>query len=106
MRLAILSDIHGNLTALDAVLADLARRGPFDALGVAGDLCEWGPYPRDVLQRVRGLGLLGMEERVRHLGGTFEVDSRPGCGTMLKILLPLASMNGDGHNGSNSHPAG
>lgn len=57
-------------------------------------------------QRVRGLGLLGMEERVRHLGGTFEVDSRPGCGTMLKILLPLASMNGDGHNGSNSHPAG
>lgn len=56
MRLAILSDIHGNLTALEAVLADIDARGPFDALGVAGDLCEWGPQPRDVLRRVRALG--------------------------------------------------
>jgi len=57
-------------------------------------------------QRVRGMGLLGMEEHVRHLGGTFEIDSKPGYGTALRILLPLASLNGDGHNGSNSHPAG
>lgn len=59
-------------------------------------------------QRVRGLGLLGMEERVRHLGGTFEIDSRPGRGTLLHIALPLASLNGDGRNGaqSNSHSAG
>jgi signal transduction histidine kinase len=41
-------------------------------------------------QRVRGLGLLGMEERVRHLGGSFEIDSSPGCGTLLRIALPLA----------------
>src|ERR1700730_13948630 len=50
-------------------------------------------------RRVRGLGLLGMEERVRHLGGTFEIDSRPGRGTLLNIALPLASLNGDGRNG-------
>ncbi len=56
MRLAILSDIHGNLAALEAVLADLEARGPVDALGVAGDLCEWGPQPREVLRRVRALG--------------------------------------------------
>ena len=56
MRLAILSDIHGNVTALEAVLADVAARGPFDALGVAGDLCEWGPQPREALQRLRALG--------------------------------------------------
>jgi signal transduction histidine kinase len=60
-------------------------------------------------QRVRGLGLglLGMEERVRHLGGKFEIDSRPGRGTLLNIALPLASLNGDGRNGSraNSHSA-
>jgi predicted phosphodiesterase len=56
MRLAIMSDIHGNLTALEAVLADIAARGPFDALGVAGDLCEWGPQPRETLARVRDLG--------------------------------------------------
>lgn len=41
-------------------------------------------------KRVRGLGLLGMEERVRHLGGTFEVDSHAGCGTLLRVSLPLA----------------
>jgi len=59
-------------------------------------------------QRVRGLGLLGMEERVRHLGGKFEIDSRPGLGTLLHIVLPLASLTGDGRNGrhSNSHSAG
>ena len=59
-------------------------------------------------QRVRGLGLLGMEERVRHLGGSFEIDSHPGRGTALRIALPLASLNGDGRNGasSNSHSAG
>ena len=37
----------------------------------------------------RGLGLLGMEERVSHLGGTFRVDSKPGQGTLLTIELPL-----------------
>jgi signal transduction histidine kinase len=42
-------------------------------------------------QRVRGLGLLGMEERVHHLGGIFGIDSQPGRGTLLKIMLPLAN---------------
>ncbi len=42
-------------------------------------------------ERVRGLGLLGMEERVRHLGGTFQIDSRPGRGTLLRVTLPLAA---------------
>ena len=41
--------------------------------------------------RVRGLGLVGMEERVTHLGGAFEVRSRPGAGTRVAAELPLAS---------------
>lgn len=41
--------------------------------------------------RVRGLGLVGMEERVTHLGGAFEVRSRPGSGTRVAVELPLAS---------------
>jgi hypothetical protein len=41
-------------------------------------------------ERVRGLGLLGMEERARHLGGTFHIDSRPGRGTLLRVTLPLS----------------
>jgi signal transduction histidine kinase len=54
--------------------------------------------------RVHGLGLRGMEERVRHLGGTFEIDSHPGRGTKVQIVLPLRSLNGN-HNGTNPHPA-
>jgi signal transduction histidine kinase len=42
-------------------------------------------------QRVRGLGLAGMAERVNHLGGAFRVHSRPGAGTQLEVELPLAS---------------
>ena len=57
-------------------------------------------------QRVRGMGLLGMEERVRHLGGAFEVDSSPGRGTVVKVALPLASLNGVTPNGANPHPVG
>lgn len=41
--------------------------------------------------RVRGLGLVGMEERVTHLGGAFEVRSRPGAGTKVEVELPIAS---------------
>jgi signal transduction histidine kinase len=39
--------------------------------------------------RVRGLGLLGMEERVKHLGGTLHLRSQPGGGTLLKVDLPV-----------------
>jgi signal transduction histidine kinase len=42
-------------------------------------------------QHVRGLGLVGMEERVNHLGGTFQVRSEPGRGTLLTAELPLAA---------------
>jgi predicted phosphodiesterase len=53
-RVALLSDIHGNLVALEAVLADMARRGPFDRIIVAGDLAWSGPWPAEVVDRVRG----------------------------------------------------
>jgi len=42
-------------------------------------------------RRVRGLGLVGMEERVIHLGGAFVIDSRPGSGTRVAVELPIAS---------------
>jgi signal transduction histidine kinase len=42
-------------------------------------------------RRVRGLGLVGMEERVNHLGGAFAVKSAPGSGTRVEVELPLAS---------------
>lgn len=39
----------------------------------------------------RGLGLLGMEERVTHLGGRFHLQSEPGYGTGLRIEIPFAA---------------
>jgi signal transduction histidine kinase len=44
-------------------------------------------------EKTRGLGMLGMEERVRQLGGQFEVQSAPGKGTVLKVrlLIPVAA---------------
>jgi signal transduction histidine kinase len=41
---------------------------------------------------VRGLGLLGMEERVGRLGGKLQIDSRPGRGTTISAELPLPEM--------------
>ena len=40
-------------------------------------------------QRVRGLGLLGMEERVKRLGGVLMIESRTGRGTSVTAELPL-----------------
>ncbi len=44
-------------------------------------------------RQVKGLGLLGIEERVARLGGTFEIDSEPRGGTILKVELPAVAAN-------------
>jgi predicted phosphodiesterase len=49
--LAILSDLHGNLPALEAVLADLAPLA-VDQVIVAGDVINWGPFSAQVMARV------------------------------------------------------
>ena len=56
---------------------------------------------------VRGLGLLGMEERVKHVGGNFDVDSHPGRGTTVRAELPLAGLfSAANKNGHHSYSAG
>lgn len=56
MRLALLSDIHGNHVALDAVLDDVTRCGPVDAVVNLGD-SYYGPlWPRETRQRLDALG--------------------------------------------------
>jgi predicted phosphodiesterase len=56
MRIAIISDIHGNHIALQAVLQDLALQDTIDQLVIAGDLCLNGPQPKEVIDTLRGLG--------------------------------------------------
>jgi signal transduction histidine kinase len=55
---------------------------------------------------VRGLGLLGMEERVRRLGGIWRIDSRPGQGTTVYAELPLPEMTPTELHAAHSHIAG
>src|SRR5260370_28343520 len=55
MRLAILSDIHGNPLALDAVLADIQSQGEVDAYWVLGDFAALGYDPKTPLEKVTAL---------------------------------------------------
>ncbi|MFW5748337.1 MAG: metallophosphoesterase family protein [Chloroflexota bacterium] len=69
MRLAVISDIHGNLTALDAVLADLAGVGEVDRVWHLGDYAAFGGRPSECIQRVRQQQADLGEDRVRVIGG-------------------------------------
>lgn len=55
MRIALLSDIHGNSIALEATLSDVAAQGGVDAYWVLGDLVALGPDPVGVLERLTAL---------------------------------------------------
>jgi putative phosphoesterase len=70
MRIAILSDIHGNRTAFEAVLADLRETSP-DLILHGGDLPQGGSSPADIVDRIRDLGWQGV------VGNTDEMLFRP-----------------------------
>jgi signal transduction histidine kinase len=55
-------------------------------------------------ERVRGLGLLGIKERVHHLGGLFAIDSQAGCGASLKVILPLVDLSAEPTHEADSNP--
>ncbi len=59
MRIAIVSDIHGNRTAFEAVLADLRQTSP-DLILHGGDLAEGGASPAEIVDRIRDLGWQGV----------------------------------------------
>ena len=54
-RVAVVSDVHGSLAALEAVVADVARRAP-DAVVCGGDVALMGGQPAEVVRRIRELG--------------------------------------------------
>lgn len=57
MRIAVISDIHGNIAALDAVLADIATR-EIDQIVNLGDICSGGLFPAETADRLMPLALL------------------------------------------------
>ena len=70
MRIAILSDIHGNRTAFEAVLADLRQTSP-DLVLHGGDLADAGASPAEIVDWIRDLGWQGVA------GNTDEMLFRP-----------------------------
>jgi predicted phosphodiesterase len=59
MRIALISDIHANLPALEAVLADLDAQG-VDATYHLGDLVGYAPWPNEVVALLRARGITGI----------------------------------------------
>jgi predicted phosphodiesterase len=59
MRIAIVSDIHGNRTAFEAVLADLRQTSP-DLILHGGDLADSGASPAEIVDHIRDLGWQGV----------------------------------------------
>lgn len=57
LRLAVLSDVHGNLPALEATLDAIARDAPDAILWCAGDLVGYGPWPDACVQIIAGRGI-------------------------------------------------
>src|SRR3984885_6503194 len=70
LLVAVVTDIHGNLTAFEAVLADIRRMAP-DLVLHGGDLADPGSSPIEVVDRIRDLGWRGV------MGNTDEMLVRP-----------------------------
>ena len=81
MRIAIVSDIHGNRTAFEAVLADLRQTSP-DLILHGGDLPHGGASPAHIVDQIRDLGWPGV------LGNTDEMLFAPESLTEFASQLP------------------
>jgi putative phosphoesterase len=81
MRIAVISDVHGNLTALEAVCADLKQTAP-DVVVQGGDLPASGSRGAEVIDRVRALGWPGVQ------GNTDEMLWRPELFAQFRAQAP------------------
>lgn len=81
MRIAIVSDIHGNLTALEAVIADLRLTSP-DLVLHGGDLSDAGSSPVEVIDLIRSLNWPGVG------GNTDQMLATPGAFEAFAARLP------------------
>jgi len=57
MRIAIISDIHGNLPALEAAFVDLVAQPGVEGTYCLGDLVGYAPFPNEVVERIRAAGI-------------------------------------------------
>ena len=74
MRIAVFSDIHGNVHALDRCLEDVRERGGADVIVAAGDLCLDGPKPKQVLKRLDEVGARCLRGNTDRMVGEADLD--------------------------------
>ena len=60
MKYALISDVHSNLPALEAVLADVDAREDVDAIYHLGDLVGYAPWPNELVALVKERGIAGI----------------------------------------------
>jgi predicted phosphodiesterase len=60
MRYALVSDVHANLPALEAVLADISSREDVEGTYHLGDLVSYAPWPNEVVARLRAEDVAGI----------------------------------------------
>ncbi|UTF54452.1 metallophosphoesterase family protein [Natronosalvus rutilus] len=83
MRIGLCSDVHGNLPALEAVLADLPD---VDALVCAGDVVGYNPWPAECVDRLRDLKVptvMGNHDRAVARETTFRFNAMAAAGVEL-----------------------
>lgn len=90
-RTAILSDIHANIRALEAVLEDLERRGDVDRIFSLGDVIGYGPRPLECLQHARNFHLRlrgNHEQAVIHGARDFNAMAKRAIDWTRQQILP------------------
>jgi putative phosphoesterase len=95
MRIAIVSDIHGNRTAFEAVLADLRQMSP-DIVFHGGDLADAGSSPVEILDRIRDLGwpgVIGNTDEMLAAPETLQEFARqsPGLDALFAVVAEMAA---------------
>ena len=93
MRVAIVSDVHGNLRALEAVLADLREVAP-DVVVHGGDLAYGGAHPAEIVDQIRALGWPGVRGNTDEMlwapeSLTAFAAKTPQLGPLLKLIQDL-----------------
>jgi len=83
VRIAVVSDIHGNLPAFEAVLADLRQTSP-DLIFHGGDLSDAGAHPVEIIDRLRDLAWPGV------MGNTDDMLANPR--SLADFAAPLPHM--------------
>ena len=86
MRMAVFADMHGNLPAFDAALADIKRCGSFDQIWCLGDLALLGGQPHECIRRLCDLRERLGDDKVKIIGGN--TDRYLVTGERIKLAPP------------------